>query len=311
VTQILLKARPTTEQLRDRLEPPVPDGLELYLDRLDLADADYLAHTRAAIASLATPPVFTWIVEAPIRTLQSRFFDLTTDDADHRQTLDRVIKVGHDLGAAAANIHVVAPTLDDASLTAAERRRCLDQSLGLLSFYVERCRAAGLIPLVENVPPVGRMRENAFVFSPIGAAPQDLLALAAAFPALRFTVDLSHAALYLNFRRAEPPGVEPSLRRAVEFQRDQTGPSNLAEYLRCVASLTTSFHISNAAGLLGEGRYYGDGEEDLDLALTGFVGHVPYFVTETLEPDPARANGMRDAQARLTQLITIAKGAVA
>jgi len=55
-------------------------------------------------------------------------------------------------------------------------------------------------------------------------------------------------------------------------------------------------------GLLGEGLPYGDGDFDLDQALGSLSDAVPYWVTETLEPDPTRATGMRDAQSRLISL---------
>jgi hypothetical protein len=311
VTRILLKARPTTAQICDRLGAPAPDGLELYLDRLDLIDDDYLARLRQAIGAATAPPGFIWIVEAPIRTLGASFFDLTAANEDHRETLRRVLAAGHAIGASAANVHVVAPTTNPTELSESARRCCLQRAGELLRFYVEGCRDAGMIPQIENVPPVGRMREGAFVFSPIGAAPSDLLAIAGAFPEIRFTVDLSHAALYLNWRKATPSEVEPALRRTAEYQREQTGPTNLLEYLHLLAFGTTTFHVSNASGLLGEGLRYVNGGEDLDRALAPFVDRVPYFVTETIEANPDRADGMREAQTRLLQLIATTRGVVA
>ena len=52
--RILLKARPTPAQLRDRLAAPRPEGLELYLDARDLAPDDWLPRLRAIMA--AAPP---------------------------------------------------------------------------------------------------------------------------------------------------------------------------------------------------------------------------------------------------------------
>ena len=83
-TRLLLKARPTADQLADRLAAPEPEGLELYLDRQDLAPDDWLARITSATAVVPRDD-FAWIVEAPIRTLGDQFFDLTANDEDHRE----------------------------------------------------------------------------------------------------------------------------------------------------------------------------------------------------------------------------------
>lgn len=301
-TKILLKARPTQPQLEDRLRDPVPDGLELYLDRLDLLDDNWLDRIRLLVPQSRLSSEFVWIVEAPIRTLGGTYFDLTANDTDHRETLRRVIQVGAAIGAAAANVHVVAPTTDTRDLSGADRARKLEATFPVLEFYVTACIDAGMVPQVENIPPVGRMREGAFVFSPIGTTPGDLLALADAFPTLRFTVDLSHAALALNWKKAEPAVVGEELRPVAVYARNAGGPALLGEWLDPLVDLTTTVHVSNASGLLGEGLAYGDGDEDLDAVLRPLIGIVHFFVTETLEANPDNAMGMRDAQRRLLAL---------
>lgn len=310
MTRILLKARPTELQLRDRLAEPIPQGLELYLDRQDLAGNDYLMRITRSIERTvehrSIPPDFTWIVEAPTRTLDGHYFDLTSDTADGRETLRRVAEVGHAIGAVAANVHVVAPTTETSDLTASERRRKLAATQPLLEFYLERCADADLIPQVENIPPVGRMREAAYVFSSIGVAAPDLIHLAERFPALRFTVDISHAALFQNWRAASSGDIEPWLAPVAAFCRLPPDSRSLAEYVGQLAERTTTVHVSNAAGLLGEGLGYASGPEDLDAVLGALVGRVPYFVTETLEADDTWAVGMRDAQQRLRRLQEIA-----
>ncbi len=301
-TRILLKARPTELQLADRLSDPVPDGLEVYLDRLDLLGEGWLDRIRGLVEQLRAPADFAWLVEAPIRTLAGAYFDLTANDDDHRETLRRVIDVGAAIGARAANVHVVAPMVDADALMSEDRARKLDATFPLLEFYVNSCSQAGLIPQVENIPPVGRMRENAFVFSPIGTTPDDLLALAHAHPPLRFTVDLSHAALALNWQTVELEAVAEKLRPIALYCRQWATSASLSEWLAAVAHLTTTVHVSNASGLLGEGLNYDAGDEDLDAALRPLLGKVPYFVTETLEANPDHAVGMREVQTRLIAL---------
>jgi hypothetical protein len=288
--------------LRDRLAAPVPEGLELYLDRADLLPVDWLAQIRAVVARAGAPSDFTWIVEAPTRTLGGEYFDLSADNADARETLRRVVAIGAALGAVAANVHVVAPTRDVWALGSAAREEVLDRTTSLLDFYVAECRYAGVIPQVENVPPVGRMREGAFVYSTVGAAAEDLIALGQCFPELRFTVDISHAALYLSWRRVDPASLAPDLQLLARYCQAAPWPTSLKAFVDQLADRTTTMHVSNASGILGEGLRYGDGDEDLDAALAPLVGRVPYLVTETLEPDDDHAVGMRQAQARLIAL---------
>lgn len=301
-TRILLKARPTRAQLADRLQAPVPEGLELYLDRQDLPASAWLADALGMVTMAERAGDFAWIVEAPLRTLGGAFFDLTCDDTDHRDTLRQVVQAGVALGASAANVHVVAPTRDARTLSLAERERRLDAALPLLRFYERLCLDEGLVPQIENIPPVGRMRENTYVFSPIGAAPSDLRWLAAAEPSIRLTVDVSHAALFLNWRRVGVTEVAPSLQPVASFSQIVDGPASLDGYLSSLADLTLTVHVSNATGLLGEGLGYADGDEDLDATLRHLMGRVGFLVTETLEANPDRALGMRDAQARLLAL---------
>lgn len=300
--QILLKARPTERQLSNRLAPPVPDGLELYLDRVDLAGDNWLERIQRVIRGAEAPRNALWIVEGPTRTLGGSYFDLTEDDADHRETVRRVVEAGQTIGAVAANVHIVAPTTDAEELTLTNRRRKLEQAIPLLEYYVDLCGQAGMIPQVENIPPVGRMRECAFVFSSIGAIPSDVLELIETLPALRLTADVSHAGLALNWQRIELADVPPELRSVAEFSRSLDGPADLESWLGAVGGVTTTIHVSNASGLLGEGLGYDDGDEDLDRVLKPVLGSIRYLVTETLESDPERATGMRAVQSRLLAL---------
>ena len=301
-TRILLKARPTVPQLADRLAAPAPEGLELYLDRADLTAEDWLDRIRVAVEECGAPTDFVWIVEAPIRTLGGAYFDLTRDDADHRETIARVIRAGATIGAVAANVHIVAPTTSATELTADNRQRALKQALPFVRFYVKGCIDAGLVPQIENIPPVGRMRESAFVFSAIGTTPDDLLAVHDLVPDVRFTVDVSHAALAVNWQNVALSDVVPDLRPVATYARAIATAMDLTAWVASAADLTTTVHVSNASGLLGEGLGYAEGDENLDRTLKTLVGSVPYFVTETLEVNPEHATGMRETQSRLQAL---------
>ena len=89
--KVLLKARPTSAQLADRLRDPVPDGLELYLDTADLDSEDAMDGVVARLDDCDPPEGFTLLVEGPIRSLDGEFFDLSRDSEADRELLRRII----------------------------------------------------------------------------------------------------------------------------------------------------------------------------------------------------------------------------
>lgn len=303
--RLLLKARPTPAQLRDRLAAPRPDGLELYLDARDLAPDDWLPRLRAVVA--AAPDVrrddFAYVVEGPIRSLDGAFFDPTRGAPADEEALVRLTRFGADIGASAAVIHLIAPTSDPAALSRAYHEAALERALPLLERYAALCREAGLTPTVENIPPVAQMREGAAVFSAVGVEPADLVRCCRAVPGLGITFDTSHAGLYLGALRADPAAVAPALRPVLDAYAPAPQARTLDEYLDLVEPWLVNVHISNAAGLLGEGLPYGAGEFDLDAIVPRLAARAPFLVTETLEPDQDRAVFMRDAQARVAAVL--------
>ncbi len=300
-TPILLKARPTPAQLRDRLGSPRPDGLELYLDARDLAPDDWLPRLRAIMADAprAGTAGFAYIVEGPIRSLDGEFFDVTRGAAADEEALVRLTGFGAAIGAAVAVIHLIAPTGDPTAIRPARREEFLTRALPLLTRYAALCREAGLLPTIENIPPIAQMREGAAVFSALGVEPEDLAHCCTAIPGLGITFDTSHAGLHLEATAADPGAVPPALRPAVETYATTTTVRSLDEWLDRVAPWLINCHVSNAAGLLGEGLPYGEGRFDLDRLMPRLAATTRYIVTETLEPDNDRASFMREAQARI------------
>ena len=67
----------------------------------------------------------------------------------------------------------------------AATRSTRTRSSAFLRFYAEACLARGVTPLIENVPPVLRMRTGGVFLSPVGGHWRDLLALARARPRAR------------------------------------------------------------------------------------------------------------------------------
>ena len=302
--QVLLKPRPTATQLDDRLRAPRPDGLELYLDTADLASAEAMDGVVARIDACELPDDFTLLVEGPIRSLDSAFFDLSRDSEADRELSRRIVDLSRRIGALGANIHAIAPSRDARTLTADNRMAILERAVGPARFFADLANGAGVVPTVENIPPIMRMREGGFYYSAIGMPPADMTELVARVPGLRVVLDTSHAQLYLNVRRGvEEPVPDLELESLRRFVADPSGPDTLDEYLDALADTIFWCQVANAEGLLGEGLPYGEGDLDLDAVMPRLAGRARYLVIETLEPDNERARFMRDAQARMLAVL--------
>ena len=302
--QVLLKARPTAAQLADRLGPPVPDGLELYLDTADLATNEAMDGVARRLDDLELPAGFTLLVEGPIRSLDGEFFDLTRDSEADRELTRRLVGLSKRIGARGANVHAIAPDSDPTALTPGNRSALLERAAGPARFFAELALAAGVMPTVENMPPILRMRESGVYYSAIGMPPQDLTELVAKVAGLRVVLDVSHAQLYLNVRRGAEEEIGGHdigpLRR---FVGDVPGVDSFPDYVDALGETVVACHVANAGGLLGEALPYGEGDLDLDALMPTLAERVRYLVTETLEPNNDRAVFMRDAQARMLRVL--------
>jgi hypothetical protein len=298
-TQVLLKARPTPTQLADRLREPRPAGLELYLDTADLASPEAMDGVVANLAACQLPSDFVLLVEGPIRSLDGEFFDLTRDSEADRELTRRIVDLSRRIGARGANVHAIAPDSEPAGLTLENRARLLERALGPLRFFADLALGTGIVPTIENMPPILRMRESGFYFTAIGMPPQDMAELASAVPGVRVILDTSHAQLYLNVRHGVQEGVPgQDLGPLRQFVAEAPGVDSLDEYLDVLGETVIASHVANAAGLLGEGLPYGQGDIDLDWLLPRLARQAQYLVTETLEPDNNRADLMREARER-------------
>jgi sugar phosphate isomerase/epimerase len=319
--RILLKARPTPQQLADRLRPPLPEGLELYLDGRDIATAEARRRVVALLRSYDLPPNFAVVVEGPIRGLDGEYFDLAELRPANFELLERLAELGAAVRAAGLVIHAIVPRFELA-WDPAEREAAFARCLTLLRAYVAAAQAHGLVPTLENVPPVLRMREARYLYTPVGMSPEDMVRFLDETPGLQATLDVSHAQLYVNARQAADlpsplaplPEGEGDIRCPLPLGEGKgEGPiGTLYAYLRhlppiasveafvdCLADRLFEVHVSNASGLLGEGLPYGDGDLDLDRLTARLARLARYLITETLEPDHDQAVYMREAQARL------------
>lgn len=303
IAKVLLKGRPTEAQLADRLAAPLPGGLELYLDAEDLKDPRELDRLARRLVDLRPHPQFAYVVEGPLRSLDGSFFDLSVNSQPNRECLRRVALLAEAIGAEAVLIHAIAPMGLDAPLGDDLRGAKLEESLPLVSHYVRLAQDRGIVPLLENIPPVARQRQQSYMVTPIGMSSRDLVYFAARFPGLGITVDLSHAQLFLNGLRTPPSQVAPELAPLASYLSTLDDSPDLEDYLKATEPHIFEIHVSNARGLLEEGLPYGDGDLNLDALAVRLARSVRYLVTETLEPDPDRAIYMREAQQRLEAVL--------
>ncbi|HEX2436014.1 MAG TPA: polysaccharide biosynthesis protein, partial [Solirubrobacterales bacterium] len=152
-----------------------------------------------------------------------------------------------------------------------------------LRFYADTCLAHGVKPLIENVPPVLRMRVGGVFLSPIGGHWRDLQKWRQRVPELGFTIDISHAALFRSFAATYPTPFGLISDEDLELERfiEELGPA--AEVA----------HVSDAHGLLGEGLPYGAGELELDPVVRRLGELVPFIVAEINEPRSSSSQDMK------------------
>src|SRR4051812_14027843 len=274
---LLLKAAPEPEQLADRLGDGPWTGIEVPLMPAHVADDATIdraiEHVRAAAPEHA-------LAEAPVGWPSGAHLRVDRLDDEARAGLERSARFAAGVGSPVLTIHLYTPmTPDEYRIHTFDERAVLE----FLRFFADTCLAAGVKPLIENVPPVLRQRSGGVFLSPIGGHWRDLLRWRGHVPELGFTFDTSHAALFRSFAAAYPTlfGLESDEGLELERYVEELGPA------------TEVAHVSDAEGLLGEGLPYGEGELDLDPVVRRLGELVPYIVAEINEPDHAHSPHMK------------------
>jgi len=299
MTKVLLKCRPTPAQLSDRLADPAPEGLELYLDAADISGDNWLDVLKSRIAGSGVDSDFAWIVEGPLRSLDGEFFDISVRSQANLEVVRRLTIVGEAICASGVVIHAIAPVRAIADLKVDSRLRAIDEGCRFLAEYARLCRDAGLVPSVENIPPVARMRENSYTYSLLGVDPNDLQMFADRIPGLRGTFDISHAGLFVDCFALGAEDVEPELRPLLSWVWSQSEARSIDDCVTSLGGNIWNVHVSNARGLLDEGLPYGEGNYDIDSLIPLLAERASFIVTETIEPNADKAAFMREAQARI------------
>jgi nucleoside-diphosphate-sugar epimerase len=283
----LLKAAPEPEQIEERLRGGPWRGLELCLAAHHVRDDEALARAVAAVRGAVGDLFVT--AEAPVAWPSGAFVNVEQLDEEAREGIERSAEFAAAIGSPVLTIHLFAPL-------AAERfrdRPAFDDDAveRFLRFYADACMKRGVRPLIENVPPVLRMRTGGVYFSEVGGHWRDLVAWRERVPELGFTIDTSHAALFRSFAAAYPTLFGLASADELELERyvEELGPS------AAVA------HVSNAHGLLAEGLPYASGELELDPVVRRLGELVEYIVAEVNEPDPSQSPDMKAAYRAIEQ----------
>ena len=308
----LLKAAPEPAQIAERLEGGPWRGIELCLMPSDVESDEridrVIAQARDALASVtgAEPPAagpaertgtdFAVTAEAPVAWPSGAFVRVDRLDEEAKAGIERSARFAAGVGSPVLTIHLFAPKTpeefgrdwrpDGPGVDERELER-------FLRFYADACLACGVTPLIENVPPVLRMRTGGVYLSPVGGHWRDLLDWRERIPELGFTLDTSHAALFRSFAAAYP-----SL-----FGLSGDDDLDLGRYIEELGPATRVAHVSNAHGLLGEGLPYDAGELDLDPVVRRLAALVPHIVAEIAEPDPGRSTSMKAAYRAIEPLL--------
>jgi nucleoside-diphosphate-sugar epimerase len=280
-----LKAAPLAEQLAERLDGGDWKGIEIALRAADLGDRQAVEAVRRATEGLAVT------AEAPLAWPSGAFVSVDRLDDEARAGIEASAEFAAAVGSPVLTIHLFVPTGADAFRAAGP----LDSAAvaSFLGFYADACTSRGVKPLIENVPPILRMRTGGVYLSPIGGHWRDLLAWRERIPELGFTFDTSHAGLFRSFA-----AVYPGL-----FGLASDDDLDLARYVEELGPDAEVAHVSDAHGLLGEGLPYGDGELDLDPVVRRLGELVPFVVAEINEPDPARSPAMKAAYRTIERVL--------
>src|SRR5947208_2834193 len=280
----LLKAAPVPDQLADRLDGGDWRGIEIALMPADVADDDAIDRAVQTVSDVGVHlHQLSITAEAPVAWPSGAFVRVDRLDDEARSGIERSAEFAARVGSPVLTIHLFIPlSPDEFRSSVAVDAGAVEEFLG---FYAKACLRRGVNPLIENVPPILRMRTRGVFLSPVGGHWRDLLEWRERVPELGFTIDTSHAALFRSFAT-----VYPGL-----FAHPWDEELELGRYVEELGPHAEVAHVSDAHGLLGEGLPYGSGELELDPVVRRLGELVPFVVAEINEADPARSVEMKRA----------------
>src|SRR5881397_653972 len=148
-----LKSAPEPDQLADRLDGGDWQGIEIALMPKDVADDAALARAAEATRKAAAGLVVT--AEAPVAWPSGTFVRVDRLDEEARAGIARSAEFAAAISSPVLTIHLFVPLSPDEFRAAAPVDE--DAVEAFLRFYASACTSRGVIPLIENVPPILRM----------------------------------------------------------------------------------------------------------------------------------------------------------
>ncbi|MGZ4267792.1 MAG: polysaccharide biosynthesis protein [Solirubrobacteraceae bacterium] len=258
----------------------------------DVADDAAVRHAAGAVNdALAAAPGAIALAEAPVAWPSGAHVRVDRLDDEARAGLRRSAAFAAAIGSPVLTIHLFAPqTPEEFRAGAPLDERAIE---AFLRAFAGACAEHGVQGLLENVPPILRMRTGGVFLSPVGGHWRDLLRWRARVPELGVTFDTSHAALFHTFAEAYPS----------IFGLASADDLDLTRYVEELLPHTRVAHVSDAAGILGEGLPIGAGELDLDPAIARLGEGAEWIVAEINEPDPARSPDMKAGHAAIARVL--------
>lgn len=291
----LLKAAPEPDQVAERLEGGEWQGMELALLPPHVASDEATDRAIATVQELASGRGLTLLVEAPVLWPSGAHVRVDRLDDEARAGIERSVRFAAAIGSPVLTIHLYIPqTPEELRAGAPVDEQAVAE---FFDFYAHTCVSAGVKPLIENVPPVLRMRTGSAFFTPVGGHWRDLQLWQSRVPDLGFTLDTSHAALFRAFAAAYPSLFGLAGDEGLELERyvEELGPGTFVA------------HVSNASGILGEGLDYDDhdGELDLDPVVARLGQLVPFVVAEINEPDHSISPHIKDGYRHVERALAL------
>src|SRR3954454_18780211 len=163
----LLKAAPEPDQIGDRLDGGAWRGLELCLMSWHVADDAALAQAIEVSRQGLAGHNAVVTAEAPVSWPSGAHMRVDKLDDEARAGILRSVEFAAGVGSPVLTIHLFVPQTPEQFR---EAHGSVDEEAveRFLRFYVGACIDRDVTPLIENIPPVLRMREGGVFLSPIG-----------------------------------------------------------------------------------------------------------------------------------------------
>ena len=298
----LLKAAPEPDQVADRLAGGAVARARAGLMPRHVAD-DAVAGARRS-RSRAQAPAIRWSPpRRPVAWPSGAFVRVDRLDDEARRGIERSAEFAAGIGSPVLTIHLFTPH-DARGVPRRRRPRRGARSSAFLRFFADACLDRGVMPLIENVPPVLRMRTGGVFLSPVGRP----LARPARVARARARAGLHARHLARGavpqLRGRLPVAVRARLRRGAGARRatwrssgprarSRTSPTRTGCSARACRTAAASCELDPVVRRIGElVPLHGGGDQRArPRALAGHEGGLPRDGARAAPP-PARPRGV-------------------